>query len=280
MEILSMKLDVIFKMLFTSDLEILQGFISDILDIPYDSIKNLTVENPDIPPDDVSGKFSRLDILLNVDERKINVELQIKREKYFADRSLYYWSKMYMSGLSKGEDYKELKKCIAVNIINFNMFDWEDYHSEFLVMEKQKGAVLSDKLSIHFFELKKLKKETNLNDRKELWMKFINAESEEELNMIEQAKSPIVNKAVLKLREMSADDIIKERVRVREKALHDETTALNSARSEGIAIGEKKGIAIGEKKGIAIGEKKAMDKMIVKLKNAGISDAMIKEILK
>jgi len=89
--------------------------------------------------------------------------------------------------------------------------------------------------------------------------------------MIEQTKAPIVNKAVLKLREMSADDIIKERVRVREKALHDETTALNSARSEGRA----EGIAIGEKKGRAERD----EQLVIKWRNMGMSEEKIKELL-
>lgn len=241
MEILSMKLDVVFKSFFTSDSEILQGFISDILDIPYESIKEITVENPEIPLEDINGKFSRLDLKLRMEHKVINIELQINKDNAFADRSLFYWAKMYTSGLAKGSDYSELKQSIVVNIIDFNMFEWEDYHSEFAIMEKEKGRVLSDKFIMHFCELRKLKKEINLNDKRELWMRLINARDEEELNMLNQASVPTIKKAVVKLKQMSDDDRMKERARMREKAIHDEVSALNTARREGREKGREEG---------------------------------------
>lgn len=61
---------------------------------------------------------------------------------------------------------------------------------------------ISDKLAIHFFELKKINKKPNANNRKELWMQLINAESEEELEMIESVNVAGVNEGVTIIRRM------------------------------------------------------------------------------
>ena len=54
-----------------------------------------------------------------------------------------------------------------------------------------------------------------------------------------------MHKTTVILREMSADEQIREEARRREKRLHDEATALNHARKEGIEEGIEKGRAEG-----------------------------------
>lgn len=57
---------------------------------------------------------------------------------------------------------------------------------------------------------------------------------------IQQSTSiPEIQKTIVILREMSADEQIREEARRREKRLHDEATALNHARSEGEARGRE-----------------------------------------
>lgn len=148
---------------------------------------------------------------------------------------MFYWAKLYSSGLKSGENYKELKQTITINIINFNMFDSADYHTEVAAMIKGTNEVFSDKFSIHFFELKKVGKKPNPTNRRELWLQFINADSEEEFNMLEQTNVPIMQKAVRVIYDMSEDTRVKEIARLREKALHDEASALKNAKEEGRA---------------------------------------------
>lgn len=53
--------------------------------------------------------------------------------------------------------------------------------------------------------------------------------------MLEQTNLPIMKKAVRVVRDMSDDTRIREAARIREKALHDEASALKNARMEGRA---------------------------------------------
>ena len=163
--------------------------------------------------------------------------MQIAREDAFRDRSLFYWSKLYSGDLKSGDEYDKLKQSISINIINFNEFDTPDFHSSFKLINPANGELLTDKCAIHFFELKKINKQVNKNNRMELWLQLINAESEEELDMLQQTDVQPIQKAVMIIHEMSDDEKIQELARLREKALHDEASALSTARKEGRAEG-------------------------------------------
>ena len=77
--------------------------------------------------------------------------------------------------------------------------------------------------------------------------------------MIEATSVPIIQKAVRIIYDMSADEKMKELIRIREKALHDEASALKYAKAEGIAEGEAA--------------------IIKKLKASGMTDEQINTIL-
>ena len=276
--IVKAKLDIIFKRLFADERnsDILHAFISDILDIPYDSINKIAIQNPELIPYGADEKFSRLDLKLEVNDKLINVEMQINNDGYFRDRALYYWSRLFTSELKEGENYSLLKQSISINIINFNMFECTDFHSAFVIMEENRHELLSDKCAIHFFELKKINKKPNPSNKKELWMQLINAESEEELEMLSDTKVPAIEKAVNVIIDMSNDSKIREEARIREKALHDKATALKTATDRGIAEGMK----IGMKKGRAEGRAEGIAEIIAKLRAKGFTEDEIQEFLK
>lgn len=70
----------------------------------------------------------------------------------------------------------------------------------------------------------------------ELWLQLINAETEEDLTMLEQTNVQEINQAILVLRELNADEKIRYFADMREKALHDEASALHHAREEGMKL--------------------------------------------
>lgn len=261
--VVSAKLDIIFKKFFTDNKDMLHSFVASMLEIPQESIKEIQINNSELPPDDFDGKFSRLDLSLTVDERLVNVEIQVKNEPDYRDRTLFYWAKLYSSALKSGENYGELKQTITINIINFNMFSGEDYHTEVAAMIKGTDEVFSDKFSIHFFELKKVNRKPNPHNSRELWLQFINADSEEDFEMLNQTNIPIMQQAVRVIYDMSEDTRIRELARMREKAMHDEASALKNAKDEGRAEGRAEGEAA----------------ILAKMKAFGMSDEQINAIL-
>lgn len=234
--IVMLKLDVIFKRVFGNDNNkaIISAFVSDLLEIPRDSIKAIYINNVELTPEYLEQKFSRLDLKLDVDGRIVNIEMQINFEPDFKERTLFYWSKLYSEELKAGEEYGELKHTICINIINFDLFGCKNYHSSFKVLESERGELLTDKFSIHFFELKKLSK-FKKNKRMEDWLNLINAETEGDLMEIQQTTTiPEVKDTIVMLRQLSADEKVRQEAYYREKRLHDEASALGHARREGM----------------------------------------------
>lgn len=280
-KIVMLKLDIIFKRVFGNEknTEIIAGFISDMLDIPREKITKVVIKNVELPPEEIDQKFSRLDLNLYVDGRKINIEMQINKESAYKERTLFYWAKLYSDDLDSGEDYSALSQTICVNIINFNLFDCENYHSHFMLKEKERDEVMTDKLAIHFFELKKVGKYKR-NKRMEDWLTLINAETEGDLMALQQNTSiPEIQKTIVILREMSADEKIREEARRREKRLHDEATALNHARKEGIEEGIEKGRAEGEAIGEARGRAEGIASVAEAMRKKGYTEKQIKDLL-
>ena len=93
--------------------------------------------------------------------------------------------------------------------------------------------------------------------------------------MIEQTNIPIMQKAVRVIYDMSEDTRIREAARMREKALHDEASALYNAKQEGLAEGEAKGRA----EGLAEGEAKGIAKIIEKMRLSGMTEEQIQSII-
>ena len=272
-KIVKLKLDVIFKKMFANkkNENTLRKFLESVLELPENSITGITMDNVELLPEDIDDKFSRLDILMNVGEKQINIEMQICNEKSFANRTLFYWSKLYSGNLKSGESYDKLPQTICINIINFNMFeDTTDFHSHFQVMEKKRHTLLTDKLAIHFFELGKINKKPDTSNKMQLWMQLINAETEGDLEMLEQTNVKEIQEAVLILREMSADEKMKELARRRELALYDRITDLEVSRAEGRAEGLEEGMQKGMRKGKAEGieETKKIFKLFMQGYNA------------
>lgn len=107
--------------------------------------------------DSPQDKQSIFDIWAKTAEGKlINVEMQLFNKYDIEKRTLYYWSKRYSSQLQEGQRYDELKKCVTINILNYECLPNDLYHSVFHLKEDRSGIALTDDIEIHFIELPKL----------------------------------------------------------------------------------------------------------------------------
>lgn len=88
-------------------------------------IGTIIVEDPEEQPEEERGKLCRLDLKVTIDGKIVNIELQVKPEEYFGERSLFYWARMYTGSLKSGDGYGRTRECISINILGFNMFDCE-----------------------------------------------------------------------------------------------------------------------------------------------------------
>jgi len=228
------KNDTLFKMLFVKYPELLKHLVSNLLDIRLESIGEFVISNPEMPPEVLGEKFCRLDINMVVDGQRVDLEIQVNDEGDYPERSLYYWARDYSSALKERMKYFDLPKTIIVSIIDFNLFDCEEYHSEFRSLEVKRHTLLTDKMSLHYFELPKLPEVVDASDKLKLWLSLFKAETEEELSNIEALEVPIMGQAIKAYRHVSATDEFKELERLRFLAKSNEASALHHAMLQGM----------------------------------------------
>jgi len=177
------KSDVLFKMLFREHQHLLKRLISVLLEISLESISEFYITNTEMPPEEIGKKFCRLDINMIIDDKRVNLEIQVEDEGNYPERALFHFAKVYSASLPTGDDYSELSRTIIISIIDFELFDCDDVHSEFQILEVKRYTPLTDKCGLHFFELPKMPTvdSINPNSEKDLWLALFNAETEEEL---------------------------------------------------------------------------------------------------
>ena len=182
---------------------------------------------------------------------------------------MFYWSKLFTGSLKSGDAYSELPMTISLNILGYSMFpDREKYHSIYLPKEESHNDVLTDKFSLQFFELEKLNhRKTNLQSKKERWLRFLNAETEEELDMLETAKDSTLDKAITKLKYFSENEQLRFDAISRENYINDQASLERSAKLAGRAEGRAEGRAAERAE------------IIAKMKKKGLSDAEISAIM-
>lgn len=237
-EIISASHDVVFKALFVRNPDILRAFLRDILDLSITDSDKITILNPELIPDYSEGKLSRLDIHVEMKNRRFNIEMQARKNGFSAERVLYYWAELYAEKFKSGGKYEDLDQTISVNVLGFKFLNCENYHSSYSILEDTRYEKFTDKLSIYVFELPKVPKEIISGDVKQQWMELIRADSEEALEMVRTTtENPAIQKGIEAVYALNADTVLREQIRQREKAVRDYENDMATAMSEGEAKG-------------------------------------------
>ena len=226
--------DALFKNIFAKNNDITLSLINSVFEFQgSDLISDIEFIDRNLDADEEDGKESRLDLLgRSPDGTIINLEIQVAKQEYMGRRSLYYWSRLY-NELKSGEEYTELKRTVAINILDFNLFDkktYPNYHSCFGVYDIKTGNKLTSDCEIHFLELPKwhLKsvKETN---RLERWLSYFSKKTTvkelEEIAMID----PAIQKAFQAESIFTQDEINRRKYELREKNQRDRIAQINYA---------------------------------------------------
>ena len=187
--------DYAFKKLFGTEenKDIMIEFISLVTSLGTDDFEDVRIENTEQLPRFYKEKTGRLDIKIRLkDGRKIDVEMQNTYFDYYPKRSIFYCSKLIHEHFSSGLQYENLKKCIAINVLNSSFKLSQKVHSVYQIRESEEQTLLDELLEIHFLDLTKLAKD-NLTSL-EKWLMFIKTDSKEERSMLAQG-NPIMTKA-------------------------------------------------------------------------------------
>ena len=255
--------DYVFKRVFAKEEN--NSMLKDLLEAILDrKINRVVVKNPEITKNLADEKLGILDLKLEVDEQNIiDVELQMKNEYNMGKRSGIYLAKMIAEQFHKGQKYKEAKKGITINFLNFNFWERNSYHSiarmkfekstdiEFVDLGYTKEDELAtDMFEMHFIELPKFrKKNPEVSTKLEQWLCLLAGESEEKIKMAME-KNEEVKKTVEVLDELSQNEQEKYLYESRLMAEIDYNSNMDYAREEGEKIGIEKGKELGRCEGV------------------------------
>lgn len=144
-------------------------------------IKTVRMVNPLLRRKFRRQKQGILDVVLILnDDTKIDIEMQIRAQKHWTKRNLYYLGRMYTDELMIGEHYNKLYRCVSISMLDFSLFpDKSEYHSVYRLRDEM-GRELTDLWEIHIIELGKTLTGSTVDD----WIRLLNATSQEEINMI------------------------------------------------------------------------------------------------
>ena len=248
--IMKPKVDFCFKELMT-DPEVRRGFISALLGVKPEEIVHTELLPTFLRKEHKEDKPVILDVRVQVQGRgQMDMEIQVAPFELWAERSIFYLSKMYAEQIQEGSEYDVLQKCIHVGILDFNLFpDDPQFYSRFHLWEDSRRRLYTDKLEIHIIELPKLKcgeyPETELWN----WAKFFDAECKEEFELAANT-DPYITKAYEKLMHISADAEKRLEYEAREKAIRDYNWQMKSNWRNGHKEGKEEGRKEGRKEGV------------------------------
>ena len=243
--VLSPMLDVIFQILFgeVGSEKITQGFLSTILKEKIEDInlnQNIVLRR-ELP----KGKMGIVDVLAKINNNEYcNIELQMVDQKNMVKRMLYYWSRQYAKGIDKNENYRNLKRTIAVLIADFEMENLKSLgvHTRWKIIEEEaRKIILTEDLEFNIIEVPKMYKRKQEKDAKLIeWLEFLkNPESKEVQRYMKKNES--MKEAREKLDKMSKDEKVRRMAELRQKALMDEREAEYTGYSNGLEEGIKQG---------------------------------------
>lgn len=263
-----------------SSFVILEGFLSALLN---EEVKIMELLESESNRKNRDAKSNRVDIKTTDSKGEIFlVEIQQATEYEFLQRILFSVSKTIVEHIPSGHDYSEVKKVYSINILYFNLGQGSDYlyHGRHELRGVNTGDTLvvsmKDRSGIHMvgpenvFPEYYLLRMSQFNDEHPTtplgeWMRYF------KWGYIDpKTKEPALRKAWYRLNVLKMSP---EERKAYEYDLYNkvyEEDVVDTAKHEGLVIGEQRGLAEGHKAGLAEGEKKAKMEMAKRMLAKGM----------
>lgn len=277
------RVDFAFKKLFGSEenKDLLISLINAIVS-ESDRVTDIELKNPYNLAEYKAGKMSILDIKALDRNRKhwYNIEMQISEDLNFDKRAIYYWAKLVTEQLSEGRMFRELKKTVSINILDFNFVpDTPVYHNLYRIINTSTGRDdrLHDIFELHYIELRKFRKEyQELVYPLDRWITFLTRAHELKHGGIpeELAEDRAILKAVEAVDRMF-DEEERQIYEIRMQSLADVESKVASALEKGLAQGMVKGLEKGLAQGLAQGKEQGR----IEGRTEGMAEGMARSLL-
>ncbi len=226
--------DYIFKKIFAKkgNENILKDFLIAVLEIP---IKKVEVQAEiSLEKQLEENKLGRLDLLAILNDTTIvNIEVQVLNPNNFIERTLYYWSGNYYNDLKAGENYRKIKRTIAINILDYEQFEEGPFHEIVRLKRDYQNRILTDKMEIHFIQIPKfIKREGEIKTKLGQWMQFISQIDQKEVE-VAMKENEAIKKANVEYEYLTGEEEERRIAFLRDKAIRDEKSIREGSKEEG-----------------------------------------------
>lgn len=276
-EIIPLTFDIMFTEIFNNEdsICILEEFIAGYFNYSLDDVRgNLEILSRRLPKENRIDSRKEVDLLLNLNGRKINIEMSNSRSNGVINRNIVYLCKIHSEQLKYGDDsYSRINESVQ---IVFNNYDCHNELRKTYYLRDSDGNILSKKLRIDIINLAKGREICYTDDEYEdylvSWCKIFTEIKENKLrDLSEQVLSNNSrNMLMKKMNKLSGDD---EMIRLYTKLSRREmefNTYKNEAREEGHAEGLAEGLAEGRAEGLAEGRVEGLAEGRIEGKNEGL----------
>ena len=279
-KVYNLKNDIIFKAFFgrKGNEEFLIDFLGALLHIKIEKIK--VREEVDLEKLNPEEKGGRLDLQATLNDGIIvNIELQIENKHNIEKRTTFYSSKVISMETERGTDYKDINQVIMINILDYELFGFDEYISETkVVLDKHRDYEVINGIKWYFIELPKFRKiNPDINQKLNQWLFLLDDYDEEAICMAEK-KNPTIKKARKEVTYLTGDEAVKRMEFLHEKWEMDRISDINYAKKIGIEEGKLEGKLEGKKETARKFLEQGVDIEIV-IKATGLSKKEIEEII-
>ena len=238
---LNLKNDVVFKAFFSKkgNEKYLKEFLESLLKIHIEKIE--VRSEVSLLKLDKKEKGGRLDIEATLNDGLIvNIEMQVNNLHNMEERTTFYASKILSREVTTKEEYKNIKPIIMVNILDYEIFGFNEYVSETaIVLEKHRDYEALKKLKWYFIELPKFRMSNpDMEDKLNQWLALIDNEDRGMIKMAEE-KNKTIKEAKREVEYLTGDEEIKRLAELREKWEMDRISEVNEAKRQAIKEGKE-----------------------------------------
>jgi len=239
---LSPKIDVVFRMLFGEQKHegITKKLIEDVIEEKVETIE--LEQTPLLWGNQADDKLGIIDVRATINNKNpIDIEMQILNNHDIEKRMLFYWSKLYLKQIDRGDDYQKLNRSISIIFLDYQIEELKELptHTKWQIRNDKNGKiVLTEDLEIHIIEIPKINRMLE-NGKLKKWILFLeNPEGEETKKMAEKEKE--IKEAIETLEDISSDEEKERIAELRQKYIMDKKSELRTAKEIGIKEGIKK----------------------------------------
>ena len=194
------------------------------------------------------------------------------------ERNDVYQAKIISRDFEKGKDYTEARRVISIFILNYKMFEYDEYIQKTIkVLEGHKEHEVKSITTEYYIELPKFRKmNADMNIKLNQWLALLDDEDRGRIKMAEK-KNKVIKDAMEELDYLLGNKELREAIDKRDLWESDLTNMKSYAEEKGEARGIAKGEKIGEVRGITKGKEEEKREIAKKLKEKGIDIDFIAE---